>query len=153
MKAFSRSMDKVLEKIIDEHEQDVPRQNNQPNDFVDVLLSLLNDCNDSLDEKAFVIDRTNIKAVILDMIVASLDTSSTTVEWTLSELLRHPHIMKRVQKELDGVVGMHRMLLHCFDLELPDGMLPSELDMREIFSLATQRVTPLIVVPTYRLRC
>ncbi|KAF9671420.1 hypothetical protein SADUNF_Sadunf12G0045800 [Salix dunnii] len=166
MKAFSKSMDKVLEKIIDEHEQDVPRQKNQPNDFVDVLLSLLNDRNESLDEKTFVIDRTNIKAIIIDMIVGTVDTSSTTVEWTLSELLRHPHIMKRVQKELDGVVGMHRMvnekdlssltyldmLLHCFDLEPPNGMLPLELDMNEIFGLATQRVTPLIVVPTYRLR-
>ena len=73
-------MDKVLEKIIDELEKAVSRQNNKPKDFVDVLVSLLNYCNDSLDEKVFVIDRTNIKAIIIDMIVGSVDTSSTAVE-------------------------------------------------------------------------
>ncbi|CAK7349761.1 unnamed protein product [Dovyalis caffra] len=70
-----QAMDKLLEKIIDEHEQDVRRLKDKPRDFVDVLLSLLNDGNDSSDEKAFVIDRSNVKAIIIDMIVGSLDTS------------------------------------------------------------------------------
>lgn len=44
------------------------------------------------------------------MFAASADTSSTTIEWTLSELLRHPRVMKKVQEELEQVVGMDNMV-------------------------------------------
>ncbi|PHT31951.1 Cytochrome [Capsicum baccatum] len=46
----------------------------------------------------------------LDMLMASMDTSATSVEWILTELLRHPHVMKKLQKELEEVVGLDRMV-------------------------------------------
>jgi hypothetical protein len=42
-------------------------------------------------------------------------------------------------------------LVHCFDWELPNDMLPTELDMTEEFGLTTPRAQHLLVVPTYRL--
>ncbi|KAJ8771214.1 hypothetical protein K2173_026031 [Erythroxylum novogranatense] len=42
-------------------------------------------------------------------------------------------------------------LVHSFDWGLPDGKLPSELDMTEVFGLVTRRATPLLAIPTYRL--
>nr|GMC64160.1 cytochrome P450 CYP736A12-like [Ipomoea batatas] len=42
-------------------------------------------------------------------------------------------------------------LVHCFDWELPNGMLPEELDMTEEFSLVMPRAKHLIAVPHYRL--
>ncbi|KAJ0040037.1 hypothetical protein Pint_26771 [Pistacia integerrima] len=44
------------------------------------------------------------------MLVAATDTSGSTIEWTLSELIKHPEIMKKVQKELENVVGLDRMV-------------------------------------------
>lgn len=201
------------------------------------------------------------------MLGAAIDTSATAVEWALSELIRHPTVMEKVQEELEHVVGLDRMveesdlnklhylykvikesfrlhpvapfliphesredcmidgfyipkksrlivntyaigrdsnawkdpekfsperfddnnidllgrdfellpfgsgrrscpgmqlgltlvqlilaqLVHCFDWELPNGMLPSELDMTEVFSLVTPRAKHLLVIPTYRL--
>ncbi len=41
--------------------------------------------------------------------VAGADSISTTVEWALFELIRHPHIAKKAQDELDDVVGHERM--------------------------------------------
>ncbi|CAN6717540.1 unnamed protein product [Malus baccata var. baccata] len=35
---------------------------------------------------------------------------TTAIVWILAELLRHPKIMKRLQKELQSVVGMDRMV-------------------------------------------
>ncbi|ESW24782.1 hypothetical protein PHAVU_004G159700 [Phaseolus vulgaris] len=76
-------------------------------DFVEVLLSLMHQPND-VHNNQNVIDRTNIKAIILDMIGGALETSSTTLEWAMSELLRHPSVMKRLQHELKHVVGMNK---------------------------------------------
>ncbi|KAL6124554.1 hypothetical protein ACLB2K_077066 [Fragaria x ananassa] len=41
---------------------------------------------------------------------ASMDTSATTIEWALSELIRQPELMNKVQIELANVVGMERMV-------------------------------------------
>ncbi|KAI5330208.1 hypothetical protein L3X38_029606 [Prunus dulcis] len=48
---------------------------------------------------------TEIKALLLNMFTAGTDTSSSTVEWAIAELLRHPRILAQVQQELDQVVG------------------------------------------------
>ena len=201
------------------------------------------------------------------MMAASMDTSATTIEWALSELIKHPPMMKKVINELEKVVGMERMveesdlesleylnmvvketlrlhpvaplliphesmedctvdgfhipqksrvivnvwaigrdpnawtdadnflperfmesdidfrgqhfqfipfgsgrrgcpgmqlgltvvrlvlaqLVHCFDWELPDNMLPSELDMTEEFGLTLPRAKHLVAIPTCRL--
>ncbi|KAJ8558454.1 hypothetical protein K7X08_005220 [Anisodus acutangulus] len=42
-------------------------------------------------------------------------------------------------------------LLHCFNWDLPDGMLPGDLDMTEKFGLAAPRAQNLLVIPSYRL--
>lgn len=40
-----------------------------------------------------------------EMLIAGTDTSTTTVEWAMAELIVHPEAMKRVQDELDKIVG------------------------------------------------
>ena len=50
------------------------------------------------------------------MLIAAMGTSATAIEWTLTELLRHPHVMKKLQKELEEVVGLERMVKES-DLE------------------------------------
>ncbi|KDO59988.1 hypothetical protein CISIN_1g037605mg [Citrus sinensis] len=42
-------------------------------------------------------------------------------------------------------------LVHCFDWELPGGMLPTELDLTEEFSLVTPKAKHLLAIPSYRL--
>lgn len=201
------------------------------------------------------------------MFGGGIDTAATAIEWLISELLRHPRVMKKVQSELEQVVGGDKMvkesdleslkyldmviketfrlhpvapfllpheciedctidgffipkksriivntwaigrdpkvwtdaetfnperfvdsnidlrgrdfellpfgsgrrgcpgmqlgltvvclvvaqLLHCFDWDLPNGMLPSELDMTEEFGLVVARATHLMAIPTCRL--
>lgn len=45
-----------------------------------------------------------------DMIVAGTDTTSVTNEWAMLHLLRHPHVMSKVQEEIDSVIGKERVL-------------------------------------------
>jgi cytochrome P450 len=44
------------------------------------------------------------------MIVAAIDTSATVIEWALSELLRHPRVMKILQDEIQNEIGSKRMV-------------------------------------------
>ncbi|TVU30013.1 hypothetical protein EJB05_21613, partial [Eragrostis curvula] len=41
-----------------------------------------------------------------DLFVAGADTSSTTVEWAMAELLQSPQVMKKVKGELRELLGM-----------------------------------------------
>lgn len=110
-KKTSKALDQVMEKIIKEHEQGSHVQNEKNHeDFVDVLLSLMHQPIDPYDGQNHVIDKTNIKAILLDMIAGSFETSASVVEWTLSELLRHPRVMKNLQDELDNVVGRNKLV-------------------------------------------
>lgn len=134
MKAFSKRMDEVLEKIIEDHAKKANSSTqNQPKDFIDELLSLMNN---SQEEK---IDRANIKALMIEMIVGAFDTSAATVEWTFAELLRHPKVMKRLQEELENVVGLNRMV------EEKDLPKLTYLDMVIKESLRLRPVGPLLI--------
>jgi cytochrome P450 len=52
-----------------------------------------------------------------------VETTSTTLEWAMSELIRHPHAVKSLREEIEWVVGKHRKVnesdlgsmkyLHC----------------------------------------
>ncbi|KAL7154869.1 hypothetical protein ABFS83_03G032700 [Erythranthe nasuta] len=49
--------------------------------------------------------KNDIKHLLLDLFVAGTDTTSGTVEWAMSELLKHPHKMCRVRQEIRDTVG------------------------------------------------
>ncbi|GLJ54701.1 hypothetical protein SUGI_1175030 [Cryptomeria japonica] len=95
-----------VEKIVDEHFERRKKSNGlECEDFVDLLLSLSED--ESMEIK---INRDQIKKVILDLLAAATDTSGSTLEWAMSELLRDSSSMMRVQNEIDCIVGSNRMV-------------------------------------------
>ncbi|KAL7089919.1 hypothetical protein ACP275_12G007200 [Erythranthe tilingii] len=261
MKELSKIFDGFLEKIIDEHLQEKPEKK-EIKDFVDTMMAIMES-----GDAGFEFDRRHVKAVLLDLLIAGMDTSATAVEWAISELIRHPRVMKKLQKELESTVGIDRtveeshldkleyldlvvketlrlhpvaplliphesmedctidgyhipkksraivnvwaigrdpsvwahpetfsperfsgsdidlrgrdfqllpfgsgrrscpalqlgvvlvklvlaQLVHCFDWELPNGMLPSDLDMSEHFGLVTSRAEHIMAIPKYRL--
>lgn len=44
------------------------------------------------------------------MLLGSTETGPTVIEWTMSEALRNPPVMKKLQDELERVVGLGRMV-------------------------------------------
>ncbi|KAK7271267.1 hypothetical protein RJT34_27016 [Clitoria ternatea] len=118
LKKVSGAFDQALEQIIHDHEHSSnynEHRGSNNEDFVDILLSIMHQPINLQDEKN-LLDRTNIKAIIFEIITAAFDTSSITVEWAKSELLRHPNVMKRLQEELTSVVGMKKQVEEA-DLE------------------------------------
>ncbi|KAL8494648.1 hypothetical protein ACS0TY_025471 [Phlomoides rotata] len=100
MKQLSEIFDGFFEKIIDDHVQN-RKQDKKKGDFVDTILAIMES-----GEAGFEFDRRHVKGLLLDLLVAGSDTSAASAEWTLSELIRHPAVMKKLQKELESVVGM-----------------------------------------------
>jgi len=41
---------------------------------------------------------------------AGTNTTASTIEWALAELLRHPQFAKKAREELDDVVGLERVV-------------------------------------------
>ncbi|WOG93860.1 hypothetical protein DCAR_0313147 [Daucus carota subsp. sativus] len=100
-------MDKILDTFITEHEEaaGTTRPKGYEPDFVDILLSVFDKHEENRGDSIDVIDRDSVKAILVDMIVAGIDTSRTTIEWIMTELLRHPRILKKLQQEIKIVVG------------------------------------------------
>ncbi|PHU00528.1 hypothetical protein BC332_30315 [Capsicum chinense] len=53
---------------------------------------------------------SNVICNMPDLLIASMDTSLTTIDRILTKLLRHPDVMKKVHNELEQVVGKNRMV-------------------------------------------
>ncbi|XP_071712158.1 cytochrome P450 736A117-like [Rutidosis leptorrhynchoides] len=68
-------------------------------DFIDILLKIQKD-----DSIGVTLDRVAIKALLLDAYTAGTDTTATVLEWTFTELLKHPKILKKVQEEVRMVM-------------------------------------------------
>lgn len=92
-----KQFDKFIEEVLDEHQKENQKFTDDIDDkgqnFVDVLLQLQR-------ENPEEHSRENIKAIILDMLVAGTDTTTTTLEWAMTELIRHPRVMKKLQEEV-----------------------------------------------------
>nr|KYP65590.1 Cytochrome P450 71D11 [Cajanus cajan] len=72
-------------------------------DLVDVLLKFqdVSDCNQDI-----CLTINNIKAIILDVFGAGGETSATTINWAMAEIIRDPGVMKKAQVEVREVFGM-----------------------------------------------
>ncbi|XP_059655126.1 cytochrome P450 736A117-like [Cornus florida] len=100
----ANELDKFMEAVVEEHIDSQLRKSNGgtnvedegDKDFVDVLLRIQRE-NMSTD---FPLNRDSIKAIILDMFTAGTDTTYTALEWTMTELFRHPKVMKKLQNEV-----------------------------------------------------
>ncbi|XP_052200411.1 trimethyltridecatetraene synthase-like [Diospyros lotus] len=105
MKTLKEKLDRFNEHVLVEHEvrRKLEGKGFVPRDMVDVLLEL---ADDSYLEVKFTSD--SVKGFIQDLIAGGTDTSATTVEWALSELLKHPNLITKAIEELDRVVGKER---------------------------------------------
>nr|XP_009794427.1 PREDICTED: geraniol 8-hydroxylase-like isoform X2 [Nicotiana sylvestris]XP_016450210.1 PREDICTED: geraniol 8-hydroxylase-like isoform X2 [Nicotiana tabacum] len=68
------------------------------NDVLEVFLKIR-------EENSEEIDQNHINSLLLDIFIGGTNTTTSTVEWAMAEILRQPEIMKKVQAELAEVVG------------------------------------------------
>ncbi|KAK9072995.1 hypothetical protein SSX86_007317 [Deinandra increscens subsp. villosa] len=94
----SKEFDEFLEGVIDEHVNAkgvVGFEGSKGQDLVDVLLEFQRE-----NVKGFHLKRDMIKAIIVDLFTAGTDTTFTSLEWAICELLRHPRAMQELRREV-----------------------------------------------------
>ncbi|CAA7026975.1 unnamed protein product [Microthlaspi erraticum] len=113
MKRLHKRFDVFLSSILEEHET----TNGQEQKHTDMLSTLISLKGTSFDGGSLT--DTEIKALLLNMFTAGTDTSASTVDWAIAELIRHPEVMVRAQEELDSVVGRNRPVNESDLAQLP----------------------------------
>ncbi|CAA7391704.1 unnamed protein product [Spirodela intermedia] len=101
MKKLAIWCDSILDRIIDKRVNLGKGEGaGKTKDFLQVLL-------DVVDKKESELPLTieHVKGVFLDIIVAATDTTTGTMEWAMAEMMEKPEVMRKVQEELDAVVG------------------------------------------------
>ncbi|CAL4934520.1 unnamed protein product [Urochloa decumbens] len=109
MRTLTRLHDPVVEERLEEWRLlrkagGGERRRREPEDFLDVLASLEDDDGRPL----LTVDE--IKAQIIDIMIATVDNPSNAAEWALAEMLNRPAVMARAMSELDAVVGRGRLV-------------------------------------------
>lgn len=105
MKKLHARFDSFLNTILEEHKTG----SGGPSGHVDLLSTLIS-LKDDADGEGGKLSDIEIKALLLNLFAAGTDTSSSTVEWAIAELIRHPELMKQAQQEMDIVVGKDRLV-------------------------------------------
>ncbi|KAK3142282.1 hypothetical protein QOZ80_4BG0344600 [Eleusine coracana subsp. coracana] len=95
-----RELDAFYERVIDDHIKKKRGEESKEQDLVDVLLRL----HDDPAHGSTFGNRSHLKGILTDMFIAGTDTASATVEWTMTELLRHPDVLAKAQNEVRSVV-------------------------------------------------
>ncbi|KAK7857323.1 premnaspirodiene oxygenase [Quercus suber] len=93
-------VDQILGNVINDHRENQKSATTgngelSREDFVDVLIGL-----QQSGSLGFPITNNHIKAVILDMFSAGTDTSSSTIDWAMSEMMRQPRVLEKAQAEI-----------------------------------------------------
>ncbi|KAI9180349.1 hypothetical protein LWI28_003825 [Acer negundo] len=123
------SLDGFIDTVIDDHLAK-KRGNTEgkldgdeaDSDMIDELMAFYSE-EDASAVKKYVDDsqpglkitRDQIKALIMDIMFGGTETVAAAIEWTMSELMKSPEDLKKVQQELSDKVGLTRFV-HESDL-------------------------------------
>ncbi|KAK6916126.1 Cytochrome P450 [Dillenia turbinata] len=103
-----QSLDVFIDKVIDDHvakERRISSRDENETDMVDELLAFYsekedNSVNSDYSQSFSKLTRDNIKGIIMDVMFGGTETIAIAAEWTMSELMKNPEELKRVQQEL-----------------------------------------------------
>ncbi|XP_057809866.1 salviol synthase-like [Salvia miltiorrhiza] len=89
-----KEADKILEDVVRQH-RGVKVEEHE--DLLDVLLRV--------EEEGLELPLTtdNIKSVLVDMLGAGSETSATTMDWVMAEMLKNPRVLEKAQHEVRKV--------------------------------------------------
>lgn len=106
VKRVSKKLERVYRLIIDDHRRDLENESyasmtEENKDFVHILLSL--EGQEQLSEKSLM-------GLMTDVLLFGIDITATGIEWAMAELIQNQRVLKKLQGEIDRVVGNGRLV-------------------------------------------
>ncbi|XP_010422200.1 PREDICTED: flavonoid 3'-monooxygenase-like [Camelina sativa] len=117
MHVCAREVDAILDRAI-EQMQELRRKDGDDGECKDFLQHLMKLKEQEADSEVPV-TLNHVKAVLVDMVVGGTDTTTSTIEFAMAELISNPELMKRAQQELDNVVGKDNIVEELHITKLP----------------------------------
>ncbi|CAO2035635.1 unnamed protein product [Urochloa humidicola] len=150
-----RRWDELLDRLIDDHESKykptmaaASDPKDEDDDFIHILLSL---------RREYGLGREQMKAILLDVFFGGIDTAATVLENMAVELMKSPHVMRKLQAEVRSVVPMGQEIVTEADLKdmaYLRAVIKESLRLHGVvpllaphFSMATCSVIDGVVVP------
>ncbi|KAJ4967129.1 hypothetical protein NE237_018978 [Protea cynaroides] len=106
-KKLDNAFDKLIDERLEEKKQGVKINENGRLDLLDVFLDYKNE---RKDECLNQFSRVDIKGMLIDMLLAGSDTTASTVEWGMAEILKKPKVYRKILVELEQVIGNNRFI-------------------------------------------
>nr|XP_016437353.1 PREDICTED: geraniol 8-hydroxylase-like [Nicotiana tabacum] len=103
---------KLFDELINERLEEKRRNRSEKSDVLEALLNISA-------ENPEEIDQNHIKSMFLDLFGAGTDTTTSTLEWAMAEMLRQPEIMRKAQVELGEVIGKGKIVEEADVSQLP----------------------------------
>ncbi|KFK34577.1 hypothetical protein AALP_AA5G163900 [Arabis alpina] len=89
----------------------------QPEDHSDIISVMLDMINKPTKPGSFKVTDDHLKGIMSDVFLAGVNAGSITMIWTMTELARHPRVMKKVQEEIRAILGSNKEKITEEDLE------------------------------------
>ncbi|KAG7567581.1 Cytochrome P450 superfamily [Arabidopsis thaliana x Arabidopsis arenosa] len=122
-------LDTFYENVLDDHLKPGRRVSESP-DVVDVMVDLMK--KQEKDGDSFKLTTDHLKGIISDIFLAGVNTSVVTLNWAMTELIRNPKVMKKVQDEIRTILGDKKQRITEQDL---NQLHYFKLVVKEIFRL------------------
>ncbi|CAN1134992.1 Cytochrome P450 76A2 [Linum perenne] len=105
-KAFEIAGEFIEERLAEINTSVLNRNHERKRDFLDVLLDFRGV---GIDEPSKFSSRM-INVIVFEMFTAGTDTTTSTLEWAMAELLHNPEKLHKVQAEIKAIVGLGKKL-------------------------------------------
>ncbi|KAK6130846.1 hypothetical protein DH2020_035415 [Rehmannia glutinosa] len=103
---------RIFDDIIDQRLKGVSTDYESRDDLLEALLDISRKNESEL-------TRNDIIHLLMDLFVAGIDTTATTVEWAMTELIRNPKKMAKARIELQTIIGQTRQVEESDISKLP----------------------------------
>ncbi|KAK1573344.1 hypothetical protein QYE76_007590 [Lolium multiflorum] len=104
MRQHRQQIAAFMDAVVREHQENRAAAGEEE-DLLDVLLRIQRE-----GDLQFPLTTANIKSAVGDMFAGGSETAATTLQWTMSELVRNPKVMRKAQDEVRrALVGQPRV--------------------------------------------
>ncbi|CAN7060849.1 unnamed protein product [Brassica oleracea var. botrytis] len=110
-KGFSK-LTSLFQHVIDDH-----LKVSQPEEDSDLVSAMLNMVNKPTKTGSLKITSDHLRGVMSDVFLAGVNAGVITMIWTMTELIRHPRVMKKLQEEIRTTLGSSKERITEEDLE------------------------------------